>query len=118
MFLLSVRFVSFKNKGSVLIMDFFIISGLSGAGKSRAAAVLEDMGFYCVDNMPPEFIPRFAEMCIAANSRFSHVALVTDIRAGLDFSALFDNKYYKSTGNPRKLVVFIHGSNSFILTHE
>ncbi len=71
-------------------MDFFIISGLSGAGKSRAAAVLEDMGFYCVDNMPPEFIPKFAEMCIAANSRFSHVALVTDIRAGLDFSALFD----------------------------
>jgi len=71
-------------------MDFFIISGMSGAGKSRAASVLEDMGFYCVDNMPPELIPKFAEMCIAANSRFSHVALVTDIRAGLDFSALFD----------------------------
>ncbi|MBQ9986290.1 MAG: RNase adapter RapZ [Oscillospiraceae bacterium] len=70
-------------------MDFFIISGMSGAGKSRAASVLEDMGFYCVDNMPPELIPTFAEMCIAANSRFSHVALVTDIRAGLDFSALF-----------------------------
>ena len=71
-------------------MDFFIISGMSGAGKSRAASVLEDMGFYCVDNMPPELIPKFAEMCIAANSRFSHVALVTDIRAGLDFTALFD----------------------------
>ena len=70
-------------------MDFFIISGMSGVGKSRAASVLEDMGFYCVDNMPPELIPTFAEMCIAANSRFSHVALVTDIRAGLDFSALF-----------------------------
>lgn len=70
-------------------MDFFIISGMSGAGKSRAASVLEDMGFYCVDNLPPELIPKFAEMCIAANSRFSHVALVTDIRAGLDFSALF-----------------------------
>lgn len=71
-------------------MDFFIISGMSGAGKSRAASVLEDMGFYCVDNMPPELIPKFAEMCIAANSRFSHVALVTDIRAGLDFSTLFE----------------------------
>ncbi len=70
-------------------MDFFIISGMSGAGKSRAASVLEDMGFYCVDNMPPELIPIFAEMCIAANSRFPHVALVTDIRSGLDFSALF-----------------------------
>lgn len=71
-------------------MDFFIISGMSGAGKSRAASVLEDMGFYCVDNMPPELIPKFAEMCIAANSRFSQVALVTDIRAGIDFSALFE----------------------------
>lgn len=71
-------------------MDFFIISGMSGAGKSRAASVLEDMGFYCVDNMPPELVPTFAEMCIAANSRFSHVALVTDIRAGSDFAALFD----------------------------
>lgn len=68
-------------------MDFFVISGMSGAGKSRAASVLEDMGFYCVDNMPPELIQPFAEMCIAANSRFSHVALVTDIRSGLNFSA-------------------------------
>lgn len=71
-------------------MDFFIISGMSGAGKSRAASIFEDLGFYCVDNMPPELIPKFAEMCIAANSRFSHVALVTDIRAGHDFSALFE----------------------------
>lgn len=70
-------------------MDFYIISGMSGAGKSKAVSVLEDMGFYCVDNMPPELIPKFAEMCIAANSRFAHVALVTDIRLGLDFSELF-----------------------------
>lgn len=71
-------------------MDFFIISGMSGAGKSSAASILEDMGFYCVDNMPPELIPKFAEMCIAANSRFSRVALVTDIRSGVEFSELFD----------------------------
>ena len=71
-------------------MDFFIISGMSGAGKSSAASILEDMGFYCVDNMPPELIPKFAEMCIAANSRFSHVALVTDIRSGVEFSELFE----------------------------
>lgn len=71
-------------------MDFYVISGMSGAGKSKAASVLEDMGFYCVDNMPPELIPKFAEMCIAANNRFAHVALVADIRSGLDFSALFE----------------------------
>ncbi len=71
-------------------MEFFIVSGMSGAGKSRAVSVLEDMGFYCVDNLPPELIPKFAEMCVAANNRFSHVALVTDIRTGTSFSSLFD----------------------------
>ncbi len=71
-------------------MEFFIVSGMSGAGKSRAVSVLEDMGFYCVDNLPPELIPKFAEMCVAANNRFSHVALVTDIRTGTSFSNLFN----------------------------
>ena len=42
-------------------MEFIIISGLSGAGKSSAAAFLEDLGFYCVDNMPVALLPRFAE---------------------------------------------------------
>ncbi len=70
-------------------MDFFIVSGMSGAGKSKAVSVLEDMGFYCVDNMPPELIPKFAEMCIAAGGRFEQVAIVTDIRASLDFTSLF-----------------------------
>lgn len=43
-------------------MQFIIISGLSGAGKSRAASDLEDLGFYCVDNMPAEMIPQFASL--------------------------------------------------------
>ena len=41
-------------------MEFLIITGLSGAGKSRAADVLEDLEYYCVDNMPAALIPRFA----------------------------------------------------------
>ena len=70
-------------------MEFLIISGMSGAGKSKAAAVFEDMGFYCVDNMPAELIPKFAEMCIATKGRFEHVVLVTDVRGGADFNGLF-----------------------------
>lgn len=46
-------------------MQFIIISGLSGAGKSKAASDLEDLGFYCVDNMPAEMIPQFASLCLA-----------------------------------------------------
>ena len=70
-------------------MEIIIISGLSGAGKSRVAAVLEDMDFYCVDNMPVAMMPKFAELCLATRGRYERVALVTDVRAIENFSELF-----------------------------
>ena len=72
-------------------MYFLIVSGMSGAGKSRAAATLEDLGYYCVDNLPIALIPRFAEVCLAATERYDRVALVTDVRAGGDFQQLLDS---------------------------
>lgn len=71
-------------------MEFLIISGLSGAGKSRAADVLEDLEFYCVDNLPTALLTRFAELCLATRGRYERVALVTDIRGQESFSELFD----------------------------
>ncbi len=71
-------------------MDLLIVSGLSGAGKSQVARILEDMGHYCVDNMPVELIPPFVEICMASQGRYSRVALVIDVRNGLNFDALFD----------------------------
>ncbi len=71
-------------------MEFLIISGLSGAGKSKAASFLEDIGFYVVDNMPAPLIPRFAELCMAGQGRYDRVALVTDIRGGQTFDGLFE----------------------------
>ncbi|MCL2748248.1 MAG: RNase adapter RapZ [Oscillospiraceae bacterium] len=70
-------------------MKFLIVSGLSGAGKSLTARLLEDMGYYCVDNMPPQLIPSFAELCLASQGQYRRVALVTDVRAGQTFSDLF-----------------------------
>ena len=70
-------------------MQFVIVSGLSGAGKSQALNVLEDLGFYCVDNLPEELIPQFGQLCMATKPRFENVALVTDIRGGLTFDGLF-----------------------------
>ncbi|MEG2420024.1 MAG: RNase adapter RapZ [Oscillospiraceae bacterium] len=70
-------------------MEFIIVSGLSGAGKSRVASFMEDMGFYCVDNLPAPLIPRLAELCMAS-AKYERVALVTDIRGGQTFDGLFE----------------------------
>ncbi|MCI9556913.1 MAG: RNase adapter RapZ [Lawsonibacter sp.] len=70
-------------------MEFVIISGLSGAGKSKAASFMEDMDYFCVDNLPAPLIPKFAELGMAGAGEYDRVALVTDIRAGSNFDLLF-----------------------------
>ena len=72
-------------------MEFIIISGLSGAGKSKAASFMEDMGFFCVDNLPAPLIPKFAELGMAGTGEYDRVVLVTDVRSGTSFSALFQS---------------------------
>ena len=71
-------------------MEILIISGLSGAGKSRAASFLEDMGFYIVDNMPAAMILKFAEFCAGGSHRYDKVALVYDVRTANSPTELFD----------------------------
>lgn len=72
-------------------MRFLIVTGQSGAGKSRTASTLEDLGYYCVDNLPPELIQQFAEVCLATTGRFERVALVSDVRAGQNFDGLINS---------------------------
>ena len=72
-------------------MQFIIISGLSGAGKSRAASDLEDLGFYCVDNMPAEMIPQFASLCLASKCRSETVGCVTDVCSSMTFDSLLQS---------------------------
>ena len=72
-------------------MDHFhliIVTGMSGAGKSHAVQVLEDIGYFCIDNIPPVLIPKFAELCIKGGERVRHVALIADIRGGEFFDAM------------------------------
>ena len=71
-------------------MEFVIISGLSGAGKSKTASILEDIGFYVVDNLPAPLIPGLAQLCMAREKEYDRVALVCDIRGGQSFDGLFD----------------------------
>lgn len=70
-------------------MEFLIISGLSGAGKSRTMDILEDLDFYCVDNMPIALITKFAELCLVTRGRFERVAIATDIRELESFDLLW-----------------------------
>lgn len=69
-------------------MQLLIVTGLSGAGKSQAANALEDMGYYCVDNIPPAIIPAFVELSKMQTEGFSKLAVVTDIRGGSMFSEI------------------------------
>ena len=71
-------------------MEFLIITGMSGAGKTRAADVLEDIDYYCVDHMPAALLPKLAEFCIGAGGRYEKVALVTDIRDAGGSDAIFE----------------------------
>jgi UPF0042 nucleotide-binding protein len=59
-----------------------IITGLSGAGKTQAAMLFEDLGYYCVDNLPPELVEGFLQLRADGDDRYRNVALVLDIRAG------------------------------------
>ena len=71
-------------------MEFLIVSGLSGAGKSTVMSILEDSGYFCVDNLPPVLIPKFAEVCLAGAGSYERVAMVCDIRGGENFDGLFE----------------------------
>ncbi len=69
-------------------MKFVIITGMSGAGRSQALKRLEDMGYFCVDNLPPKLIPEFAKICLE-NDHISKAATVVDMRMGDMFHDIF-----------------------------
>ena len=96
-------------------MQFIVVSGLSGAGKSKVATNLEDLGFYCVDNMPVEMIPQFAQLCLATKGRFEKVALVTDVRASLSFDVLFQSLDALDKQNLRYSILFVEATTEVLV---
>ena len=65
-----------------------IITGMSGAGKTQVMRTLEDLGYFCVDNLPPTFIPKFIELCMKRSDESDQLALAADIRGGKFFDEL------------------------------
>src|SRR5438094_4279607 len=70
------------------LRQLVLITGLSGSGKGSALKAFEDLGFYCVDNLPVDLIPEFAELRRQPGSRIERAAVVVDIRGGEALSQL------------------------------
>lgn len=98
-------------------MDFIIVTGLSGAGKTRAINALEDIGFFCADNIPPQLIETFYEMTQQAQGTLSHVAVVTDIRGGNMFSSLLETLDQMKSEHKEYKLLFLDASD-FILINR
>ena len=69
-------------------MKFVIVTGMSGSGKSNAIKYLEDMGYYCIDNMPPKLFTKFAQLCTQLEGGITKVAFAVDTRSGKMFKEL------------------------------
>lgn len=95
-------------------MKFLIVTGLSGSGKSGAVNVLEDIGYYCIDNIPPQLIPKFAEICID-NGQMKKVAIVTDIRGGELFLELDKGLNYLKENNLETSILFLDASDEVLI---
>lgn len=96
-------------------MEILIISGLSGSGKSKAATVLEDIGYYIVDNLPAEMMAKFADFCAASSGRYERVALVYDVRAGEPFDMLIDTLERIKTSGVNCRMLFLEASTQTII---
>lgn len=82
-----------------------IVSGLSGSGKTHALKCFEDLGFFCVDNLPPVLLPKFAELCIQQGGAVRQIALGIDIRERVFFDDVFANlERMKALGFPAELL--------------
>ncbi|MCT4593722.1 MAG: RNase adapter RapZ [Anaeromicrobium sp.] len=96
-------------------MKFVIITGLSGAGKSQAMKCMEDLGFYCVDNLPSALIPKFADLCFHAQGEVEKIALVIDIRGGMFFNDLKKSiEHLKNEGYECE-ILFLDASNEVLI---
>ena len=96
-------------------MKFVIVTGLSGSGKSEAMRALEDMGFYCVDNLPPALITKFAELCYQPNSSIDKVALGIDIRGRKFFETLYESLAYLEKENYQYEILYLDCSDDVLL---
>ena len=96
-------------------MRVAIVTGMSGAGKSTALKMLEDMGYFCVDNLPVPLIPKLAELLIVPGAEINKVALGVDIRSGHSFEELEEVLSELDTDALKYEILFLEASDDVLI---
>jgi len=97
-------------------MQFVIVTGMSGAGKSTLLSIFEDLGYYCVDNLPPKLVQNLADLCAEAGSGIDKVALGIDIRGQKRFHDLFAGIRALEFRHINYSIVFLESNDDILLT--
>ncbi len=92
-----------------------IVTGLSGAGKTQAVRCLEDLGFFCVDNLPPMLIPKFTELCRQSGGKVKRIALVIDVRGGEFFNSLSEELKNLAKKGMRYEILFLEATDEALV---
>lgn len=96
-------------------MEVLIITGMSGAGKSQAMKIMEDMGYYCMDNLPPMLLSKFVELVYESKKPIDKIAVVVDIRGGEFFKDLFESLENLSKKNIQYKILFLDASDNVLI---
>jgi UPF0042 nucleotide-binding protein len=95
---------------------FIVLTGLSGAGKSQAVRALEDLGFFCVDNLPTSLIPTFADLTLRTSEAIPKAAVVVDVREGRflkDFPRIYERLRRKRALKP--VLIFLEATDKALV---
>ena len=96
--------------------EIVVITGMSGAGRSEAVNTFEDLGYFCIDNLPPSFIPQLVDLAALPGSRMGRLAVVSDVRAHEFFDELAGElKYLEERGIDNR-VLFLEADDATLLS--
>ncbi|NLL53297.1 MAG: RNase adapter RapZ [Peptococcaceae bacterium] len=96
-------------------LSLVIITGLSGAGKTQALQSLEDMSFFCIDNLPPSLLQKFVELCFQSQGKISKAAVVCDLRGGEFFTSLNQALLDLQEAGVKYEILFLEASDEVLI---
>ena len=96
-------------------MEFVFLTGMSGAGKSNAANAMEDLGFYCIDNIPPMLITSFVDLAKKGELNLQKIAIVTDIRSGEALEEMEGILSYFSASKREVEILYMDASDEVLI---